>query len=284
VADWIPFQIQNPYDSANPITAYTMTNAAVAARPAQLYQTDADESKVQNIYTGYEFGTNLRLPRNGALFGGWTIERLSDMRCDMSIGTNNLGLGGAIPGNNITNASVNDPNSLRYCDETGQIPFRSDLKLAGFIPVYKGFDLSFAWNSSPNTERYTNWDITRTSRYPTDCTSCPNDSTGAKALVIPTGVTLIQSSLRIPLIAPGSRYQDRLNQLDLGLKRTFKFNENLRLQLQVDLFNVLNASTVLVQGQALSNISVPLGPTGVGGQPTQILQARLLRLGLQFHF
>src|SRR5262249_44023574 len=60
VADWIPFQVTNPY-SATPITAYTMTSAAVQARPAQLYQTNADSSKVSNTYTGYEFGSTIRM-------------------------------------------------------------------------------------------------------------------------------------------------------------------------------------------------------------------------------
>ncbi len=279
-ADWVPITIQNPYDSANPITAYTMSSAAVAARPAQLYQTNADESKVQNNYTGYEFGTNVRLPRNGSLFGGWTLERLSDMRCDMTIGANNLGIGGAIVGNNITNASVNDPNSLRFCDERGLIPLRSDFRLAGFMPIHYGFDFSFAWSSSPNVERYTNWDINKTTKYPTDCAACPSG-----LVVDPAkGPSLVQTTLRIPLLVPGSRFQDRLNQLDLGLKRNFKFGENIKMQLQADLFNVLNASTVLVQNQTLSATAAPFGPSGPGGAPTQILQARLLRLALQFRF
>ena len=68
------------------------------------------------------------------------------------------------------------------------------------------------------------------------------------------------------------------------MRRTFKIREQMRVQAQLDVFNVMNASTVLVQGQNLTSTSVNLGPNGIGGQPTQILQARLLRLAVQFHF
>jgi len=284
VTDWIPFQVQNPYDANNPITAYTMTSAAVGQRPAQFYQTNANPNLVSNVYTGFEFGSTIRFYRSGALFVGYTTERQSDQRCDANIGT-------AITGSNITNTSLNDPNSYRFCNERGKIPFRGDFKLSGVFPIKFGLDFSWSINSSPNTERYTNWDITRTSRYPSDCASCPDDpagkttaNPGGKALVIPAGVTLIQTTLRIPLLAPGSKYQDRLNQVDIGLKKTFKIRETNRIQLQADVFNVLNASTVLVQGQTMSTLSVPLSLNGPGGQPTQILQARLLRLALQVHF
>jgi hypothetical protein len=93
---------------------------------------------------------------------------------------------------------------------------------------------------------------------------------------------------RIALSVPGSRYADRLNQLDLGIKRTFVIKEKYRVQAQLDVFNVNNAHTVLVEGQ---NLGVTAGSSiapfvlgGPGGKPTSILQARLLRLAMQFHF
>ena len=276
VADWSPFAIIDPI-YGKPITAYTINSAAVVARPSQLYQTNADDSKVRNVYTGYEFGTTARLPHRGHMFGGWTIERQSDTRCDANIGT--------ITANAITNSTVNDPNSLRFCDQAGLVPFRSDFKMAGAMPVRWGFEVSATWQNSPEAERYTNWDITRTVRYPTDCASCPHETTGTNAglgaLVAPN---LVQTTLRIQLVPPGSRYQDRLNQLDLGVKRTFKIREKMKLQAQLDVFNALNASTVLVQSQALTTTIAPFLPEAGGGQPTQILQARLLRLAVQFHF
>ena len=110
------------------------------------------------------------------------------------------------------------------------------------------------------------------------------------ATALPTG------SIRAALSTPGTRYADRLNQLDLGIKRTFRFREKFRVQAQADVFNVANSHTVLVETQNLGvgaasatapTASYSIAPFvlgGPGGRPTSILQARLLRLAFQFHF
>ena len=74
--------------------------------------------------------------------------------------------------------------------------------------------------------------------------------------------------------------------------------DKYRLQAQADVFNVANSHTVLVEtqamgvskytgvaGQATSAYSIaPYTLGGPGGRPTSVLQARLLRLAVQFHF
>ena len=140
------------------------------------------------------------------------------------------------------------------------------------------------WQNDPEFAKYVNWTINKATKYPVDCVGCAAGTTVFPGLTNP--------SLLLPLVAPGSRYNDRLNQVDVGIKRTFKFRESMRLQLQLDVFNVNNAHTVLVETQNLGSRLSPapgtVGPDyrvgGAGGTPTQILQARLLRLALQFHF
>jgi hypothetical protein len=171
------------------------------------------------------------------------------------------------------------------------IPFRSEFKVIGNMPLWKGFEASVVWQNDPEFLRYLSWTVTKTTRYPVDCSACPNDPSNAslKALVAPT---LTNPSEVIPLLQPGAKYQDRLNQLDVGIKRTFHIKEKLRVVAQLDVFNVNNAHTVLVQTQSLGTRLAPAagaqGPdyrlNGLGGTPTQILQARLLRLAVQVHF
>src|SRR5229473_3192355 len=88
-----------------------------------------------------------------------------------------------------------------------------------------------------------NWSITSTTRYPADC-NCPNPG----GLVDPG---LRQGSEVIPLIAPGSRLTPRLNQLDIGVRRLFHPRENMTLSAQAEVFNVLNANTVLTESETL---------------------------------
>ena len=297
VKDWIPFQITNPLDGTA-ITAYNIT-APARARVSDLYQTNSDPDKRKNIYTGYETSFTGKLPHKGHVMVAWTIDRVTDVTCDMPIGTN-LIAGLLIDGNNTVNNTYNDPNSLRFCDERGKIPFRSEGKVISTMPIKWGIEGSAVWQSSPEFIKYLNWDITTASRYSADCVGC-----NAGGLVIanvakdptlnPNG-TLINASERIALGDPGTRYADRLNQLDLGIKRTFKFREKLRIQAQLDVFNVMNSSTVLVETQTLGTTAksataapatysiAPFVLGGPGGRPTSILQARLMRLAVQFHF
>ncbi len=277
VNDWTPFQIINPLDGSQ-ITAYNLNKNAFGRTP-DLYQTNADQSKRRNTYTGYETSFTGRLPHGANLLASWTIDRTTDITCDMPIGTNYYGAA-LIVGNNITNASLNDPNSLLHCDERGLIPFRSEAKIISNIPIRWGFEGSLVFQSSPEFDKYVNWDITKASVYPADCKGCTPGSVINANLTNPTE--------RIALSVPGSRYADRLNQLDLGIKRTFVIKEKYRVQAQLDVFNVNNAHTVLVEGQ---NLGVTAGSSiapfvlgGPGGKPTSILQARLLRLAMQFHF
>ena len=83
----------------------------------------------------------------------------------------------------------------------------------------------------------------------------------------------------VPLVEPGTLYNEpRSNQLDFRVTRVFRFNNNantVRLQPQLDLYNLFNANSVLVQSNAY-------GPAwqGVRG----ILAGRLVKFGVQVDF
>ena len=173
---------------------------------------------------------------------------------------------------------------MRNCDERGLIPFRGEVKIIGNIPIWKGFAGSVVYQNAPEFLRYVNWDITKATRYPADCSACPSDATNSALKALVVGSSLTNTTERVALSVPGSRYNDRLNQLDLGIRRNFVFKEKYRLQAQFEVFNVTNANTVLVQNQSLLSTIKPFVLGGPGGLPTQILQARLVRLAMQFHF
>ena len=89
-----------------------------------------------------------------------------------------------------------------------------------------------------------------------------------------TGATLTQSTVVIPLDAPGTKLLDRQNQLDLRFKRTFKVG-SVSLEAQGDAYNALNTGVVLTRVQTL----------GIAlDRPATILQGRLFRLGMQMKF
>src|SRR5207249_291225 len=187
---WTPFQAANPLDGT-PLTIFNLQPAYFGVTP-NVYQTNGRQSTRSNAYNGFETSVTARLPRGAFLFGGWTTERQLDRDCDETAGGNLL----------------NDPNSLRFCDWTGNlyqdlgkipgIPYRNEFKLTGSVPLKWGFRFLpsltqytfYSTNSATNiaqnipimvssrlsysagqTQGFygVNWSITPTTRFPADC-------------------------------------------------------------------------------------------------------------------
>jgi hypothetical protein len=72
----------------------------------------------------------------------------------------------------------------------------------------------------------------------------------------------------VPLIAPETQYEARLTQLDLRLAKIFRLNRT-RLQANLDLYNALNANTILT-------INSTFGEQW--RRPQSILDGRLVQL------
>jgi hypothetical protein len=190
------------------------------------------------------------------------------------------------------------------------IPYRSEFKLSANVPVKWGLQVSASLYSDPvystnfttnsnstdvingplgvfagRQQGYStvNWTVTSTTRYPTDCTACPNDAANAalKAIVDPG---LRQGSEVIPLVAPGTRLTPRLNQFDIGVRRMFHIHERNTLSAEAQIFNVINSNTVLTESFTLGSKVAPYLPGGIGGVPSVIANPRMLRLSLQYKF
>jgi hypothetical protein len=265
-SDYTPIDIFNPMTGA-PLTIYTVT-AAAAPRIDNLDLNAGSER--QHTYNAFDFNVNARLPGGATLFGGYVTERNIRVICD----------------------EPDDPNMLLYCDDADNgIPYRGSLKLAGTYPAPWGISISASLQSlagrplggttttgnkisgpgygDTGSPVGTNFLISRTTRYPANCPSpCP-----AGALVAPT---LVEASLTVPLAAPGTEFLPRLNQLDVSVAKSFTVG-TVRLQGQMDVFNVFNKSTIL--SYRSTNFA-----TAAYLQPSTVLQARMIRLGMQLRW
>jgi hypothetical protein len=294
---WNPFTIYNPLDGT-PITVYNLQPAYFGRTP-DLHQTNAGQSLRSNVYNGYELSVNARLPRSAFVLAGWTIDRTRDRGCDMN--TDPL------------STALNDPNSLRYCDQNGVlyqelgrisgIPYRNEFKLQTNVPLKWGVeanaslysDPAFSTNFNVNLVTPSNvaqpaavlagqvqgyktvlWTITPSAKYPIDC-NCPNPGE-----VVDSGLT--QGSETITLIPPGSRLTPRLNQLDVGFRKVFQIREKVTAMGEVQFFNVKNSNAVLTESYALGSSIKPYVSGGPGGVPTAVINPRMMRLNLQLKF
>jgi hypothetical protein len=81
------------------------------------------------------------------------------------------------------------------------------------------------------------------------------------------------ANVTVNLIEPRSFYGERMNQLDLRFGKLLRY-AGTRVQLNVDLYNVLNQAAVLTESNAYSSFRTP----------TAVLPPRLFKIGVQYDF
>ena len=217
---------------------------AAGARCRTSTPTPASDRK--QTYNGGDITFNARLPRGGTLFGGFTMERTLRVTCD----------------------EPDDPNFLRFCDDgENDIPFLKQFKFAGTYPLGWGIQASVSFQSingraDRRLHRHHRRRIATASTAPATATSAARSaragwSTADHALRRPTALAPVppgragdprhdrgvSSRCRWSPAAPSSC--DRINQLDLSLAKWFELGGSRRLQLQADVFNIMNANPVL---------------------------------------
>ena len=228
VNDFASFTTASPLGNGEVVTIYNL-NRSKQGQVDLLDTTAADRSKARVSYNGLELSFAARLPRGANLFGGWSADRLITVSC-----------------------AGFDPNTFRFCDQSQYgIPFRSDFKLTGSVPIVRGVQVGLALQSYAGQPLAVNWAV--------------------PANLFPGGRT---QAVTVNLIPPGAQYLDRWNELDLSFRKTFAVGR-YRVDGALDMFNALNSSVVLSQNQ---NFGSTLG------QPQAVLQGRLLRLSTQLKF
>ena len=277
-ADYTPFTLYSPIDGT-PITYNNVSNAA-RTRISTVDLTAGDGRSLS--YNGVEYSYNARLPKGITLFGGGMSEKTIAVLCDEHW----------------------NPNLLLYCDQNDSgIPFRTQFKIAGSVPMKYGIVASFSFQSLPGY-RYgtaalnidagivsgpsgqpgalslanpngqgTVWLITPTTTY-SAASPCVSQGKCTAGQLVDPGMTV--ASLSVPLVAPQTEFGDRINQLDLNFVKNIKIG-HMNLQPKFDLFNVLNVAPVYaVRGQNYGTTAYL--------QPQSVLVGRVFQLGAVLRF
>ncbi len=273
-SDFTPFTLYSPIDGT-PITYNNISAAKVSQIATNLVDQNAPDRTMK--YNGFEYNFNARIGKIN-LFGGGMSERILTNTCDDGW----------------------NPNLLLYCNqnETG-VPFRTQFKVAGSVPLKYGINIGLAFQSLPGyvqgtTAQYaltgvsgpsgittnnppagqgTVWQITRTSAYTASSPCVAQGKCTAGQLVDP-GMT--QASLNVPLIAPQTEFGDRINQLDINFTKNIKIGR-FNIQPKLDMFNLLNVASVT------SVLGLNYG-TAAYNVPSVILNPRTIQIGANVRF
>ncbi len=260
-ADYTIVNVVSPLDGTI-IPAYNL-DPAKRANVNRLDVNSTDSDLRERTYNGLQAGFNARV--NGfQFFGGWTMDRIIDTRCD-AIESN----AGRYAGTAAIGANNFPQPDYHFCDQSELgLPFLHEFKLAGSYTLpWQDIQANVALQSYSGQPLFTRWNIAPTTRYAANCVGpCrPGE------LVIPNQTL---ATYTLDLVAPGQQYYERQNQLDMGFRKIFRFGR-YNLSGQVDFFNIVNSSYVKNQ---IITVGTSLG------QPLDIIQPRTMRLAAQLRF
>jgi len=190
----------------------------------------------REVYDGIDAIINARLPKGAFVQGGVNFGRTKTDNCLV----------------------VDSPQALLNCEVTSPF-FQPAISVAGMYPLVWDLQLSGTYQHKPGPEITASY----TARNAEIVSSLGRNLSSG-----------INGTATVPLITPGTLYEDALNQFDFRITRIFRIDQT-RIRASFDLYNAFNSSAVLG------------GITAYGAnwlRPTSILDGRLLRISAQLDF
>jgi len=209
-------------------------------------QLDTTSPNNKRTYNGYDVLVNGRGHGGATLSGGINIGHTVSILCD-----------------------VEDPNALRFCDQTRyNIPWSTTIKVNGSYPLPYGIRLSGVFQSADGfgASAPANTPPANPDNHDVNTTYQVSRS------IVPA---LTQTQVNVLLDPPGSAWMPRVTQLDFSVAKTIRTRRSMVLTPQVDIFNAMNANTVLTQ---VTTFGTSLG------NPATILTGRLVRFQMRAQF
>ncbi len=266
-ADYDAFCVTGPADPRlpnggnNPICGLYDVKPTAVSKVDNVVTYASNYGKVEQNYKGVDVAVNLRLPK-ARLQGGLNTGRELYDFCNTIA---------RVP-ERLISGSTKVPADQCHQEQ----PFLTQMKLIGSYQLPWALSVSAAYQNSYNT----------TSTAPNLNAGQPRMGIGANWVatnaVIAPGLNRNLSAgpnanATINVVEPGTRWGDRLQQLDLRFDRTFKVRR-ASFRAMLDVYNTLNVNTTV----ALNNTYGTNGAAWL--TPTAILPARLLKLGIQIDY
>jgi hypothetical protein len=259
-SDWSPYSITAPADSRLPGGGNYVVSGLYDVNPAKFGQINnfITDSKgyggEYQYFNGLDVTLNVRLRAGLILTGGTSTGQTVADACAAraSLPELNVGIGAGLVGSTVSTTSP-------YCHVAYGILTQAR-GLGSYVIPKIDVQLSGVFQSKPGALLSANYAV-------------PN------AAVVPSlGRSLAGNApnVTVNLIAPGSQYGDRVNQLDFRVAKILKFGRT-RTMAGIDLYNALNSSAILTYNNTFV-------PSGTWLQPVTILTGRLIKFSAEITF
>jgi hypothetical protein len=209
---------------------------------------------------GVDFSMNARLRNGIAVQGGTSTGRTVQ---------NNCALRSALP-ETYSWATIDITQALRGDSTAGltspyckiETPFQTSFRgLVTYVVPKLDLQLAATWRSDPGPALAANYVVTNAIA-----------NSGSQ----PLGRNLSAGNITVNLVAPGTLYGDRLNNLDFRVAKILRFSR-MRMQLGLDLYNVMNTDVV-------TSYNPTFVPGGSWLIPATVNPARYAKVNLQLDF
>jgi hypothetical protein len=258
--DYTPFSITAPSDPRLPGGGGYVVSGLFDVVPDKATQVNnmrtyaPDYGKMSQIYNGLDINVNARM-RNGLTVQGGTttgqrVTDYCDVRSKLPEQTGAFSTGSEVPAFSPTNP---------YCHYAPGVTTR--LTGSGSYTIPK-IDVLVAstFQSTPGEPLAANWVV----------------SSAVVAQTLGRPLANSAPNVTVNLLKPGEITYDRVNQLDFRVGKILRFNGR-RANISLDLYNALNADTVLTYNQTFI-------PGGAWLVPTTVLTARTAKITVQYDF
>jgi hypothetical protein len=262
-ADFDEFSITAPLDPRLPggggyvLSGLYDLKPAKFGVPADEFVTFADPiGKQTDHWNGVDVTVNAR-PRPGVLLqGGTSTQRRTTDNCAIAAQLPQIGIAGTTIASGAVTSRVSASVPRQFCHVQGT--FLTQLKILGAYTVPRiDVQLSVSLQNLPGPEIAANYVVSNAEVR----RSLGRDLAGAAR------------NVTVNLVEPRSMYGERTNQLDVRIGKILRFGRT-RATASLDVYNALNASSVLRQSDAFATWQ----------RPEAILEARFAKVVLQVDF
>jgi hypothetical protein len=266
-ADYDPYCIPVPVDSRLPANVSGQQMCGFYdIKPAKFGQVDnivtlaSNYGRATEVYNGADLTLNLRLPHGVQVSGGWNIGNSISLPAGTGFGSSKASTCFVVDSPQELYHPVDQSLTTAFANgcETGN-PYLQRFKVNGSYQLPWGLQTAVVYQSLPGAPYNALYTVTTAQIAPSLGRNLSGNVRTITAELLPQYSTYLDQ---------------RVNQVDVRLSKILHVG-GTRIQGNLDVFNLLNGSTVLQLNQAI-------GPTFL--QPTQILDARLLKLGFQVDF